>query len=267
MLGAHRELFALTSLPADLSHDVGVVILSAGLLHNVGPFRLHMDLARTLARHGIAVLQLDQSGKGESESRTGLSLTESVLLDYDDVMQEFHRLGIKRTILMGFCSGADDATVIALNRDSVSALVLLDGYAPKSAWHYYKRKLPKLLSPSAWRNKFTQVVGGLRGSPGSSQDTEFISIRNWEGEVEMMARYTNILSQGRPILSIFSGGTSYYYSGGQLSEKLNVRAGSAPLEEVHFAETDHTYSIVQHRRMLINTIDAWVRRFLTELNE
>ena len=53
-----------------------LLLLNAGLLHRVGPFRMHVDLARRLARLGFPVFRLDLSGKGDSEPRRGQCLDE-----------------------------------------------------------------------------------------------------------------------------------------------------------------------------------------------
>src|SRR5215475_3162536 len=44
----------------------GVIILNAGVLHRVGPHRLHVLLARRLAASGFTGLRLDLGGIGDS---------------------------------------------------------------------------------------------------------------------------------------------------------------------------------------------------------
>ena len=44
------------------------VFITAGLLHHVGPNRLHVELARQLARQGAPGLRFDLSGTGDSET-------------------------------------------------------------------------------------------------------------------------------------------------------------------------------------------------------
>ena len=45
----------------------GVVFLGAGILHRVGPNRMHVTLARALAAAGLPGLRFDFSGIGESD--------------------------------------------------------------------------------------------------------------------------------------------------------------------------------------------------------
>ena len=52
-----------SQVPADLP---AFILFNAGLLHRVGPNRLHVTLARRLARRGFPVLRFDFSGIGDS---------------------------------------------------------------------------------------------------------------------------------------------------------------------------------------------------------
>ena len=42
-----------------------VIILNAGLVHRVGPFRMTVELARQLAKRGLRVMRIDQAGLGD----------------------------------------------------------------------------------------------------------------------------------------------------------------------------------------------------------
>src|SRR5205823_3052307 len=48
-----------------------IVLLDAGATYRIGPNRLHVELARRLARDGDLVLRIDQSGIGDSAPRDG----------------------------------------------------------------------------------------------------------------------------------------------------------------------------------------------------
>ena len=62
-MGKSGALFGILTR-ASASREIGVLILNAGLLHHVGPFRLHVLLARLLGERGFTTLRMDQSGKG-----------------------------------------------------------------------------------------------------------------------------------------------------------------------------------------------------------
>jgi hypothetical protein len=48
-----------------------LLLFSAGGTHHIGPNRMYVTLARRLARDGITVARLDQSGIGDAETRPG----------------------------------------------------------------------------------------------------------------------------------------------------------------------------------------------------
>ena len=63
------QLSGVVTEPSGPARSTGVLLLGAGLLHRVGPARLHVELARALAAAGLPVLRFDYSGIGESEVR------------------------------------------------------------------------------------------------------------------------------------------------------------------------------------------------------
>ncbi|HHO68021.1 MAG TPA: alpha/beta hydrolase, partial [Gammaproteobacteria bacterium] len=65
--GPERNLVGVLTQPDQVRPDLPVLVfLNAGLLHRVGPYRMHVDLARQLAARGYASLRFDLSGRGDS---------------------------------------------------------------------------------------------------------------------------------------------------------------------------------------------------------
>ena len=63
--GPQRSLVGIYTEPSpeEMIPDAPLaVILNAGIVHHIGPFRLHVDLARRLAESGFRTLRLDLSG-------------------------------------------------------------------------------------------------------------------------------------------------------------------------------------------------------------
>src|SRR5690606_3214765 len=83
-----------------------VIFLNAGVLHRVGPHRLHVNLARRLAARGLSSLRLDLSGIGDSRSVPGsLAFRDSAVADARAAMDQLGaELGAQRFILFGLCS-------------------------------------------------------------------------------------------------------------------------------------------------------------------
>lgn len=106
----------------------GVVLLTAGLDHHVGPNRIYVKLARRLAAMGCVALRFGFSGTGDSGPRRDkLPVSESVLDETQQAMDYLERLmGIKRFILIGFCSGVVTAFRVAVSDSRVRGAVLLN---------------------------------------------------------------------------------------------------------------------------------------------
>ena len=71
MIGADRNLMGIVCEPDGPwpASRPAMIMLNAGLIHRVGPNRLHVRLARELAARGFLSLRLDLSGRGDSDPR------------------------------------------------------------------------------------------------------------------------------------------------------------------------------------------------------
>lgn len=130
-LGPEGNLVGVLAGPAAAgaaSTRPAIVILNAGVIHRVGPHRLHVRLARRLAADGVSSLRLDLSGIGDSAALTGeLAFRDRAVADARLAMDELAaRAGATRFVLFGLCSGADNALATALADDRIVGLVVLD---------------------------------------------------------------------------------------------------------------------------------------------
>ena len=260
LMGVHGALFGICT-ESKSTAGCGVIILNAGLLHHVGPYRLHVTLARALAELGCPVIRIDQSGKGESPLRKGLSSDESLLRDFDDAVAELGRRGVSSVLLAGLCSGADDALFIAQRRTNVAGLILLDGFAARTQRFYFNHSRQRVLKVGPWLRAFRRIMQNVLLKSGHHEDSSVIDIRNWSNTDEMLARFAQILSSGTRVLAVFTGGVMDYYNyQGQLSDSLGLSLGESKLTEIYYPEADHTYPLVIHRMRLIDEVLQWVAK-------
>ncbi len=131
LLGKSQSLVGiLTKPPVEQSGKKfpAVILLNAGILHRVGPYRLYVKIARDLASLGFVVLRFDLSGVGDSPAQSdGITFREKWLSDIDDVMnflQEKH--GMERFLLIGICSGAEFSYRAACRDERVAGAVLIN---------------------------------------------------------------------------------------------------------------------------------------------
>ena len=146
-----------------------VLFLNAGVLHRVGPNRLHVRLARELATEGFVSMRFDFSGLGDSRPRAdATSFAEAAVAETRqamDVLAASH--GARSFLLGGMCSGADNALRAAGHDPRVAGAVLIEPHSvpgPGFLLYSYRRKL---LNPASWwrllRGK-SEVVQLLKAS-------------------------------------------------------------------------------------------------------
>ena len=79
LFGPAQSQVAVLNAPPSGTNDLAVIFVNAGLIHHIGPNRLHVLLARALGRQGVASLRIDLSGVGDSAPRADhLSIYELV---------------------------------------------------------------------------------------------------------------------------------------------------------------------------------------------
>lgn len=257
LMGAESTLFGVCTEP-DAANGCGVIILNSGLLHHVGPYRLHVTLARALREIGCHAIRLDLSGKGESPSRKGLSSYEALLKDFDDTVLELEKRGVSSFFLVGLCSGADDALFIAQHRTNLSGLVLLDGYAGRTKRFLMNHYLPRMLKVGPWLRALQRIINKILLHRSVIRSKSINEIRDWFGAADMKACYAKAFDNGISMLAIFTGGIEYYNYHGQLAEFLDVNIERHRLKEVYYQEAGHTFSQVVLRLKLVEEICNWV---------
>jgi len=256
-MGKSGALFGILTR-ADASREIGVLILNAGLLHHVGPFRLHVLLARLLGERGFTTLRMDQSGKGESFSRPDKAYSAAILEDYDEALSLLRHHGVTSTVLVGLCSGADDALQIAVARDSVVGVVMLDGYAPKGSWYYFHHYFRRIGKPAVWQRFFSRWLSARRSSVEKPPVSLALGLRNWKSQPEMLADIGALLSRGTRVMAVFTGGVEDYYNHPrQLSRCFPEFAGSGRLQEDFFSDAEHVYVTLAQRERLLSRLGHW----------
>ena len=131
-IDADSILFGVTTRPVPQvslpQRRLGILLLTAGAIHHIGPNRLHVTLARKWALEGHVVLRLDVSGIGDSRTRAGE--LENVVYGHrasDDVTLALRHLRaqpeVDRVMVVGLCSGAYHGLKSAVAGESIDSLV------------------------------------------------------------------------------------------------------------------------------------------------
>lgn len=143
VFGDYSHLVGVVAEPTsvDSSDTFAVLIITAGMLPSSGPFRLHVDLARSLATENILSLRFDLSGIGESLAvgTCGSSLDRAAIEISAAIDFLSENYGITRVALFGLCSGADDALYAALQDKRIVGLFCVDGCGYRTPKFYLYR--------------------------------------------------------------------------------------------------------------------------------
>ena len=168
LIGRDRSIvgvYTAGSGPAGSKSDFAVICITAGLVHHVGPHRMHVLLARSLSEIGISALRFDLSGIGDSAPRTDdLSADEAHVQEIKDAISELKQRSHSRIILFGVCSGALNAAKAAFGNTDIAGLVLVNSESgtssaevdPEIAAQLYLRH--SLWNLKSWKNLLTGKV-------------------------------------------------------------------------------------------------------------
>jgi pimeloyl-ACP methyl ester carboxylesterase len=262
------------------SSRTAVIMLTPGMLHHVGPMRLHVQLARRLAEQGIASLRFDLSGIGESlavgSQGTSLQRAQSEVGEAMDWLRS--RFGFEQFILFGLCSGADDALATAVHDDRVVGLSMLDGCGYRTPWFYVNfvcyKYLPKLLSVRKFADK---VSGWLRPRSSARSMPMGVDIREYPERQIAESQLTGLVNRGVQMQFVYTGGAIDYYSyedqffdmfpslAKYKPHKSNsqTRRGSSynsdPIAVEFLPEADHLVMIKSDREALLSKLAAWMK--------
>lgn len=276
LFGGKTALVGVITYPTQARNYPAVLFLNAGGLHRVGPSRLYVDLARTLADSGFLVLRFDFSGFGDSDPRNdGMPFTKSAVTDVRLAMDYLTTTkGIDRFILIGICSGADAAFGTARCDSRVAGAVLINGtgYDAASGLNFNPRSLGFVMRTmrffaTAWPHVIVRKLkrgfwGGantahvslfllrnlLRGS-GSSANQAETSMRDVAGNgVELLLVYEGEDPAVDYLRALVGGGS--------------VKGSCRPHVIVEVVKgADHAFNSLNQQRVLTDLICKWTMRW------
>ncbi|GAB5516886.1 alpha/beta fold hydrolase [Rhodopirellula baltica] len=281
VFGSHHHLvgiFHSTSNPVDA--ETAVIFVTPGMLHNAGPFQLHVDIARRLGRRGVASFRFDLSGIGESlpvgASGRSIDRASDEIREAIDWLQEQH--GIQKVILFGLCSGADDSIHAAQKDSRVSGIITMDacGYPTRRfRWnrirHHYA---PRLASSAAWKRLSRRVIGKisamnwlLRLLPDSS-GPEYSTmpmgsdLREYPSREAAEVEFQQLVNRGCRLHMIYTGGALEIYNyAEQFFEMLPGVQWNDLVTVDFYPEMDHVAILCEDRKKVVDRVTERVVNF------
>lgn len=249
--GSDQRLAGIVTEPAARRPELGLVLVTAGLLPKAGPFRLYAELARHLAEKGVVTLRFDLGGVGDSiEERAGRPLRERTALEIRaavDFLSGHYALG--RLALGGLCSGAEDAFRSGAADGRVSGVVMIDPFAYRTpGWRV--RHLRHRLSRRALR------AMGLYRPVAPSSPARAVHYAYME-RAEAHATLKTLLHRDAYVHFLYTAGVRETFN-----HRSQVQAWFPELEfrdrvtVDHFPHLDHTQLLAEDRRTLVHAIAA-----------
>lgn len=249
-----------------------VVILNAGIIHRVGPNRMHVLLARALAAAGFSVLRVDLSGLGDSEARNDalppLDATMADIREILDMLQATRQ--VQRVVLVGLCSGADHSIIYAGTDERVVGVALMDPSIPRTLGYYVHHYGHRILGLRAWLNLvlgrhpiWRALRRRLSPAPAASPaevEARGPSLEDPKVRAFLQNAYGRALGNGVQMLAVLTSDRQRQHNyRRQLLDAFPQLTFGDQLWLEYFKECDHTFASAANRARLIGLVEAWMK--------
>jgi len=256
--------------PAPAPHAApapAVIVLNAGVLHRVGPHRLHVALTRRLAARGLPAMRLDLGGIGDSlASSDAATFRDSAVADTRAAMTDLGAaIGARRFVLFGICAGADNALATALADDRVAGVVLVDAAVYPTPRSLYRELRRRLAGPGGirdavrWgggraRRRLSAELARLRRGLAAAPPAE--GRENPPSEA-FRAQLASLADRGVRVLAVYAGmhGESYN-DADQIFEAFPELRGR--VDRAYFPDANHTFTQLDDQAALIDATLQWI---------
>ena len=258
-LGPDRNVVAIATEPALPRRGPAVLLVNAGVIHRVGPHRLHVRLARALAEAGFATLRMDLSGIGDSRALPDqTTFRASSIADIRGAIDHLAKDDPGATaIVFGICSGADNALAAAEADPRIVGVVLVDPPSYATFRSRLRALWPRLGRPDFWGAipmKLLRRARGSRRMPARTQEG-----RQPPPRAVHRAQLAGLVARGVRILSLHTAALGVRHNHrDQIYESFPELRGR--LESGYFPRANHTFTELAQQADLIVAVRAWCQR-------
>jgi pimeloyl-ACP methyl ester carboxylesterase len=288
LFGRTRSLVGIMTYPLESGGGnklPAVIILNAGIMHRVGPNRLHVKIARTLAAMGFVALRFDFSGVGDSKVREdALPFEKSAVDEAQEAMDCIREAtGTEKFVLMGMCSGATISFKTACRDPRVEGAVLINARMhlhPMNdelhdyirnralAHHYWRIALFSSFRAKNWLKAMTGKVESWKIISKMVMGFEIGSLfghqRKVSSEVNhVWANLRSLSERGVRLLHIYSeGDEGLDYLHVILGDKLKEWRSDGRLSMEVIQGANHTFTLLWSQEHFLNVIQDWAQKEL-----
>ena len=263
--GPKGSLFGILTTPDDdkrIKDAPIALILNAGIVHRIGPFRMHVDIARRLAAKGISTLRLDLSGLGDSATRTGnLEVEDRAELDVCDAMDFLKQeTGKEDFVILGLCSGAYNAHKVAVKDNRIIGSVFMDGIVFRTFGFYFRHYFTRFLKPRFWRNAIKRRMMSKGSDAAESEGGTLAEGEFFGGDLSLDAvvkDLESLLDRGVEMLFLYTDGYDDICGRDQFKEMYGLRPDDGQLQVEYYPKSEHTFRLIENRKVACERVANW----------
>jgi pimeloyl-ACP methyl ester carboxylesterase len=274
-------LFGILSKPAPgtTAQEWCVLLLNPGAVRHIGPNRMWVEAARRWAARGVTSLRLDLQGIGESDGDPHpdiASLYQARLVEQIEIAMEAlrSRIGVRRFVAVGLCSGAFWAFHGAIRNADIPAGILMNPrlffWDPEVDRRRLLRRTVGLLTETRdWRRLLRGYVSfesfrgvaqivlrhfrATRAKPGRRLQIPAQAMADaWAALDRNQCRLTLIFTEGEPLLREME------------EERQLPRETGSRVRCIRIANCGHTFRPLWAQKLVHELMDRELDRVLRE---
>jgi hypothetical protein len=238
---------------------------------------LFRELILGLNQSGFAVVTFDLGGIGDSTSTALGDSTQRVKQEYLWVLDALNQLeGVPKThVILGLCTGADNAHKVSRLDERCLGILLMDGYAFPS--HGFKRRKMQqwLAQPKNWLKLFVKIIElpmralsskfsqSAIDNPSVPATDDGLFVWHLPDKTQTEQAWKQMLDQGQRLGFIYSGGAYQYVNGAtQLFEASPfLKDYQSQIQVQMNPMADHLYTLSCQRTVLFSQVLKWLQQF------
>ena len=257
--------------PRGIAPRTALILLNAGVVHRVGPNRMHVEIARAVAALGGLAVRVDLSGLGDSDSRRDSTpFEQAAVLETQSVMSALAaEYGVSEFVTGGLCSGAVVAFNAAVADDRVKGAVLINpqGFVSSEEWNTYivgraqarRYWREKLFSARSWRRALTgRSHFSLLASIMSRRARTLVTRNETVTQVAdgLAAQFGSLRARGtRLLLACSEGDLGLEYLKAILGRRLGV---GGHVDTLILPKGDHSLTMAASRKQFQTGLARWI---------
>lgn len=274
--GPEERLIGTLTLPlqAPVQPRPGLILMNAGALSRLGPHRLNVELARTAAAQGASAIRIDLPGLGDSGfSNSPLSHDEQAFAAIQQAMTLLADTpgGPREFVIAGLCSGAEVGFLLAQRDARITGLFMIEPYYYPNRFSGMLRSIRRVREYGLRRavRRVIQRLRGFRNHPGQADaPPPMPAAAADEGSLpapspqDFADGLSLLLQRGVRIRMIYANTLMGQYDLRQHHRQIFRQLGDSTHFDVELVpHTDHVFTRVEARRVLIRRLAAWLQQF------